>query len=267
MSCDLSLHDPFEVIVGSAQARLLLLGDHASNRVPAPYGDLGLAPGQIERHIGYDIGVAWLLHRLAELASAPALMTTFTRLLIDPNRGEDDPTLVMRLSDGAIVPGNAAVDAEERRRRIEGFHRPYHQAIDHKLEEMLGNRIVPAIVSLHSFTPSWKGVARPWEVAVLWDSDPRLPLPFMAALRAEGWTVGDNQPYDGALRNDTMFHHATRRGLAHILIEVRQDLIATREGAEAWAGRLWATLAPLLERPEMGEIRHFPSRCGAYEPL
>ncbi len=254
---------PFERIDGDRAGGLLVLCDHASNRVPPPYGDLGLPPGAFERHIAYDIGCAWLTRRLAALSRAPALMTRFTRLLIDPNRGEDDPTLLMRLSDGAIVPGNARADEAERARRIASFHRPYHEAIEAELDAMMDTGRVPAIVSIHSFTPAWKGVPRPWHVGILWDSDPRLNVPLIEALRSDPeLVVGDNEPYDGALKGDTMYRHATTRGLAHTLIEVRQDLIAGRDEAEDWADRLWGRLQPLLAAPHMHEVRPHGSRTG-----
>jgi predicted N-formylglutamate amidohydrolase len=260
-------HPAFTRVPGNRAAGVLVLCDHATNRVPAEYGDLGLPAQQFARHIAYDIGAERLARRLAARLDAPLLMTGFSRLVIDPNRGEDDPTLVMRLSDGAIVPGNARVDAAERQRRIEALHRPYHDAVAAELDAMLTTGVVPAVVSIHSYTPFWKGVARPWHAAVLWDADPRLNLPLIAALRAvDGLVIGDNQPYDGALSGDTLFRHATRRGLAHTLIEVRQDLIETDEGADSWADRLHDALAPLLARPEMHEIRAFGSRTGAVPP-
>ena len=176
-------------------------------------------------------------------------MSTFSRLLIDANRGEDDPTLIMRLSDGAIVPGNAAVDAAERARRIARFHAPYHAAIDAAIDRAIAAGRPPALVSIHSFTPVWRGHARPWHAGVLWDTDPRLAVPLIEALRADpALVVGDNEPYAGALANDTMYRHATARGLAHALIEIRQDLIGDEAGAAAWAERLAPILADLNAR-------------------
>lgn len=258
---------PVERIDGDRAGGLLLLCDHASNRVPPPY-DLGLPVTAFERHIAYDIGCAELTRRLAALSGAPALMTRFTRLLIDPNRGEDDPTLVMRLSDGAIIPGNAGVDAAERANRINRFHRPYHDAIAAELDAMLATGVTPAVVSIHSFTPAWKGNPRPWHVGILWDSDPRLNRPLIDALAAEGdIVVGDNEPYDGALKNDTMYRHATRRGLAHTLIEIRQDLIVEPAEARAWADRLWISLEPVVRDPHIREIQFIGSRTGPVDRL
>ena len=251
---------PFIFLPGNEAGGLLIIADHASNRVPPPYGDLGLPAGEFQRHIAYDIGTERLVHRLAAYTGAPTLLTRFSRLLIDANRGEDDPTLVMRLSDGAIVPGNANVDAAERQRRIERFHRPYHQAIAELIDRMVDTGVMPVILSIHSFTPAWKGVPRPWDMAILWDRDDRMVVPALAAFRARGLVVGDNEPYDGALRNDTLYHHGTARGLAHLLIEVRQDHIADEAGANHWAKTIFEVVAPLATRPAMRKTVFYGSR-------
>ncbi len=202
-----------------------------------------------------------MTRELARLTGAPAVLSTFSRLLIDPNRGQDDPTLVMKLSDGAIVPGNASVDAAEVERRLERFYRPYDRAVGAAIDEGIAAGALPCVLSIHSFTPSWKDVARPWHVTVLWDADPRLPRPLLNALAAPGdVVVGDNEPYDGALAGDTVNRHATARGLANALIEVRQDLIASDEGALAWARRLadaWSSVRhdPCLRRVEIHPTR------------
>lgn len=259
---------PVRRIDGRPDAGVLLLCDHASNALPAPYGGLGLPEAEFARHIAYDIGARRATEAMAEALGAPALMTTFSRLLIDPNRGADDPTLVMRLSDGAVVPGNARIDEAEVEHRRAAFYRPYHDAIADMLARMAAAGPVPAIVSMHSFTPHWKGVPRPWHVGLLWDNDPRLAAPLFAALKAEPdlqpWTerVGDNEPYDGALPGDTIDTHATRNGYANVLVEVRQDLMATDETATAWGRRLAGLLAPILGRPDMHEIVIMPPRQG-----
>jgi predicted N-formylglutamate amidohydrolase len=258
---------PVEQIDGALDAGVVVICDHASNGLPAEYGELGLTRQSLQRHIAYDIGAAWLTRRLARLLGAPAVLSTFSRLLIDPNRGADDPTLVMRLSDGAIVPGNAHVDAVEIARRRAFYWSPYRAAIGDVVDAMCATGAAPAIVSIHSFTPVWRGVPRPWQVGVLWDMDPRLPAPLLQALAAESdlapahETVGDNEPYDGALEGDTIDDIATARGLANALIEVRQDLIATERDAEAWAERLARLLKPILARPEIHARTDFGSRA------
>ncbi len=259
--------EPVEEIRGSAKAGAVILCDHASNAVPPAYGALGLPASDFERHIAYDIGAAWLARRLAKLLDAPAALSTFSRLLIDPNRGADDPTLVMRLSDGAIVPGNARIDAAEVTRRRDRYWRPYRETCARIIEAMSAAGREPVVISIHSFTPAWRGKPRPWKVGVLWDKDPRLPEPLLAALSRENdlqpadQLVGDNEPYDGALAGDTIDDVATSRGLANALIELRQDLIATREAAEDWAERLARIIAPILDLPHMHERIDFGSRA------
>jgi predicted N-formylglutamate amidohydrolase len=227
-----------------ALRNLLLVCDHARNTVPAAVGDLGLPEADMERHIAYDVGARGVTLALAERLGCAAVLSTVSRLVIDPNRGEDDPTLVMRLYDGSIVPGNRAVTAEEIARRIAAYHRPYHAAIGAALDGIVAEGVEPALVSIHSFTPALRGRApRPWHVGLLWDRDARLVRPLMSLLTAEGdLVVGDNEPYTGRLPGDCMARHGTERGVPHVLIEIRNDLIATPAGQSAWAARL----APLL---------------------
>ncbi len=230
--------------------------------MPPEFAQLGMSEAELRRHIAYDIGVEWLTRALAARLDAPAILSRFSRLLIDPNRGDDDPTLVMRLSDGAIVPGNARIDAAAIHERMQRFSLPYHAAITTVIDTMLGAGTIPAVVSIHSFTPCMKAIGRPWHVGVLWDSDPRLPVPLLEALRADPTIVtGDNEPYDGALEGDTMARHCIARGLAHVLIEVRQDLIATKAEAIVWGSRLADDLAPLLRLPQMHKIAFHGSRA------
>ncbi|MGE0006784.1 MAG: N-formylglutamate amidohydrolase [Parvibaculaceae bacterium] len=239
-----SLNESSVRISGDARRGIILIADHARNTVPEEYGALGLAREQFERHIAYDIGVEAVTRGLAARLGCPAVMAAFSRLLIDPNRGADDPTLIMRVSDGAVVPGNAPVDESERERRLARFHRPYHAAVTAEIDAALAQGSDPVLVSIHSFTPFWKGIARPWHAGVLWDRDDRFAAYLLAALRAEGdLAVGDNEPYSGALEGDTLYTHGTRRGLRHGLIEIRQDLIARQSGVDEWISRL----APILE--------------------
>lgn len=256
--------EAYERLSGALSARVIVLCDHAANALPGSYGTLGLPEAELERHIGYDIGARGVTERLAAALGAPAVLSRYSRLLIDCNRGADDPTLIMRVSDGAIVPGNRTLTAEERALRIERFYRPYHTAVDALIDEALANDIVPVLVSMHSFTPVWRGNARPWHAAILWDKDPRIALPLLAALRADpALVVGDNEPYHGALRGDCMWQHGTSRGLPHVLVEIRQDLISSPEGQAAWAERLALALRSILANPaaepDLKAIRLFGS--------
>ncbi len=230
---------PFDIIDGALERGLILLCDHASNAMPPGYGTLGLAPDQLERHIAYDIGAAALTRGLAARLGVPAILSKYSRLFIDLNRGADDPTLVMRLSDGAVIPGNRNVDADEIENRIRHYHAPYHRAVDALIDAGITANVPPALFSIHSFTPRWKTMERPWHITVLWDNDPRLPKPLLRALQDEkDLCVDENEPYSGNLEGDCMHQHGTKRGLPHALIEVRQDLIADTAGQTAWIDRL-----------------------------
>jgi predicted N-formylglutamate amidohydrolase len=256
---------PYIFFPGSLTSGILLLCDHADNAFPAGHGTLGLPAEQLQRHIAYDPGAAAITRHMAEILGAPAVMTRYSRLLIDPNRGEDDPTLIMRLSDGAIVPGNAHLTEAETAKRISLYYRPYHIAIDEVIDAMIAAGRPPVIFSIHSFTENWRGWLRPWHAGVLWDRDPRLAVPLLAALREdENLVVGDNEPYAGALRGDCIHKHATTRGLANALIEVRQDLIRHEEGARHWGEKLAAMLTSILEKQSgdatLNTIRYYGSR-------
>lgn len=238
---------PYRRIAGDVGLGLLILCDHAENTLPEAYGTLGLRPEDLHRHIAYDLGAAGVAERLADMLGAPALLTKFSRLLIDPNRGLDDPTLVMQISDGLVVPGNVGIDANEIASRIARYYEPYHRAIDRAVEAGLAAGKPPIMLAIHSFTQAWKGVPRPWHVSVLWDKDPRLAVPLLSGLQAiPEIEVGDNVPYSGQLKGDTLYRHATARGLAQALVEVRQDLILSPEGQEEWAERLAEVLRRVL---------------------
>lgn len=239
--------DAYEIVAAASPTPLILLCDHASSAIPPEYGDLGLPAAQFARHIAYDIGARDLTLGLARRLGAGAVLSRFSRLLIDPNRGLDDPTLIMRISDGAAVPGNRAVDAAERQRRIARFYAPYHQAIAGAIEGVQGQGMVPLIVSIHSFTPVWRGWPRPWHVGILWDQDEKIAQAMIRGFAAQGdLVVGDNEPYHGALEGDTLNTHGTRPGLPHALIEVRQDLIAAKSGVDEWVERVARVIEPIM---------------------
>jgi len=243
-------HPAFEAIPGALDGGALIVCDHASNAIPPGYGTLGLPPEALDRHIAYDIGAADVTRALAGILGAPAVLSTYSRLLIDPNRGLNDPTLVMRYSDGAVVPGNATIDAAEIGRRSRLFWTPYRNEIAATVDAMMKTGEPPALISIHSFTPVMRSLDRPWKIGILWERDDRTPKPLIEALLLEPdlsvGEVGDNEPYDGALAGDTIDAIATSRGLSNALIEIRQDLIADRRSASAWAERLARLLAPII---------------------
>lgn len=239
---------PFELHNPHGRGRVLFVCDHGGRAIPEALGTLGLDETALARHIAWDIGVAELTRRLAARFDAPAVLGTYSRLVIDINRRLDDPTSIPAMSDGVPVPANLHLDGADREARAAACFHPYHAEIDRRLDDFMGRGMAPAFLSMHSFTPVFQGYERPWHIGILWDRDPRLPVPLMAALRRDaGLVVGDNEPYSGRDRHGYSIHeHAEARGLAHVLIEVRQDLIDTHHGVEEWAARLGDVLAEAL---------------------
>ena len=230
--------EPVAIEGAAREGRWVVSCEHATARVPAEIagGDLGLCAQDMTRHIAYDPGAWGVARALAQALDAPAIGADFSRLVIDPNRGEDDPTLIMQLYDGTIIPANRKLTEDDRVHRLDATYRPFHAA----LAQALAARRAPLLVSIHSFTPQLRGQPeRPWHVGVLSASDRRLAAPLLARLRAEpGLCVGDNQPYNGALKGDSMDRHGLQPGRPHVLIELRNDLIADDQAQVAWGARL-----------------------------
>ncbi|MEM6308630.1 MAG: N-formylglutamate amidohydrolase [Pseudomonadota bacterium] len=216
--------------------------DHAANNVPdfVRGGDLGLPPEDMNRHIAFDIGAAGVARALGDALNSPVICSNFSRLVIDPNRGEDDPTLLMKLYDGTLIPANRHASAQDLQERLDRCYRPYHKAL-----ETLAARKNAALISLHSFTPQLKGrPKRPWQIGILSAHDRRLADPLIERLRAEpDLSVGDNAPYNGDLPGDAVDQHALQQGRPNVLIELRNDLIETPSQQITWAQRL----APILD--------------------
>jgi predicted N-formylglutamate amidohydrolase len=248
---------PCTVINEQGQGKVLLVGDHASNAMPKVLGNLGLDENALEQHIAHDIGTRKLVHHLSQHLDAPAVLAGYSRLVIDLNRSLEDESLMPEISDNTFIPGNQNMSAEHRNQRIHSFYTPYRKAIDGMLHGFRENGIVPAFIAIHSFTPQMAGFARPWHVGILWDKDPRIPLPLMNNLRAhpEGFNIGDNEPYSGKHPADyTIDHHAEAAGIPHVSIEIRQDLVDTEAGAERWATILDDALRDILADPDLYQV-------------
>lgn len=239
-------YEPFEIQAASGQNRMVFLCDHAANTVPnfVANGDLGLPIEDMQRHIAFDIGAAGVTRALAARLGSPAVFSNFSRLVIDPNRGEDDPTLIMRLYDGTIIPANKTVSPDTRAKRIQRLYRPYHDAV----RKVVAEKERPILVSMHSFTPQLRGRApRPWHIGVLYAHDRRLADPLLTRLASDNaLCVGDNEPYTGHLTGDSMDQHALSHGRPHVLIEIRNDLISTQTDQIAWADRLAPVLTDMV---------------------
>lgn len=235
-------YHPFYTHGEDRPTRWLVTCDHAANTVPAFIGGgtLGLPAEDMERHIAFDPGAAGVAVALADALIAPCITSNFSRLVIDPNRGEDDPTLVMKLYDGTLIPANRDIDALETEQRLDRCYRPYHTA----LAKMAARQTDTIIVSIHSFTPQLRGrPARPWHVGVLYAADERLTTPLIERLTSEpDLCIGANEPYTGHLPGDAIARHAIAYQRPNVLIELRNDLIETPQDQVAWAARL----APML---------------------
>jgi predicted N-formylglutamate amidohydrolase len=247
---------PFTRIEGGADARLLLICDHASAEIPAPLGDLGLSPEARFAHIAWDIGAAAVTRILADRLRCPAILSGVSRLVVDCNRPPGHAQSMPDLSGGVPVPGNRGLRPGAIQARLRDWFEPYHRAIDAELSRMRRACPAPAVISIHSFTPVMQGEARPWQVGVLWNRDPRLALPCIDRLSADGGlTVGDNQPYSGRLMNYSLDIHAGAAGLPHVSFELRQDLLIGEAAFRHWAGLLLDVLAPTLADPDLYRSR------------
>ncbi|WP_209835259.1 N-formylglutamate amidohydrolase [Ruegeria sp. HKCCE3926] len=243
-------YTPFFVHGADRPSRWLITCDHATNTVPPDVngGDLGLPREDMERHIAYDVGAYEVSKHLGEILNAPVIAANFSRLVIDPNRGEDDPTLLMKLYDGSIIPGNRHADDDERERRLNMCYRPYHEAL-----AQMAALPHAVIVSMHSFTRQLRGrEPRPWHIGVLHTSDERFSGPLIERLQAEeDLCVGVNEPYTGVLPGDAIDKHCTAFGRPNALIELRNDLIADHTGQREWAERLAVILQDALEAGDL----------------
>ena len=248
---------PYTVINDRGKAKVLLTGDHVSNVMPKAMNDLGLDKSALQQHIAYDIGTRKLIHHLSDHLDAPAVLAGYSRLVVDLNRSLEDPSVMPEISDDRVIPGNQSMSKAHRNERIHCFYTPYRKAIDAELHRFREQGVVPAFISIHSFTPEMAGFVRPWHAGILWDKDPRIPLPLMANLRAhpDGFNIGDNEPYSGKHPADyTIDHHAEAAGLPHVSIEIRQDLVDTEEGAERWATILDDALRDILAGPDLYQV-------------
>jgi len=252
----LAADEPAPLTVRRAHGRspFLLVADHASNAMPRALSRLGVAEAECERHIAWDIGIAGLGRLLADALDATLIQQNYSRLVIDCNRPPGTPTSIPDISELTPVPGNVGLSEASRAARAREIFWPYHERIEAELDRRRQAGRPAVLIALHSFTPVFKGVARPWHAAVLYNHDPRLAHRLMALLNAEKeFTVGDNAPYAVSDATDyTIPVHAERRGLHHVLIEIRQDLIGDENGQRAWSALL-ARLMPQAYRDVLAE--------------
>jgi predicted N-formylglutamate amidohydrolase len=231
---------PVSVYKERGKSPFLLVADHAGNRIPRALGRLGIAKEDCQRHIAWDIGIAGLGRRLANVLDATLIQQNYSRLVIDCNRALEASTSIADISENTPIPGNAGLSDCARQIRANEIFRPYHDRIEAELDRRRRAGRAAALISLHSFTPVFKGATRPWHAGVLYNRDARFAHRVMASLNQEkDLSVGDNAPYIVSDASDyTIPIHAERPGLHHVLVEIRQDLIADKSGQRAWALRL-----------------------------
>ena len=234
---------PYEAVNSGGNPRFLLTCDHASRAVPRHMAGLGLAVADLARHIAWDIGAAEVTRHMAEYLDAPAFLAGYSRLVIDCNRPLTSPTSIPKISDGTEIPANRGVTEREAAARAETVFWPYHRQISATLDRRIAADEAPILVAMHSFTPKLAdgGAPRPWHIGLLFEHDARLVAPLRAAFQAlvPDICIGENEPYAIIGPSDySIPAHGQARGLPHIEIEIRQDLIDTPEGAQLWAGRI-----------------------------
>ncbi len=256
----------YELVNREGRSRAVLVCDHASPVIPRRLGTLGLSPRDRERHVAWDIGAASVARQLSRILDAPLALPGYSRLVVDCNRPLHEPEAFATQSEDVSITGNQSITDREKVERADAFYWPYHDALHRLIEARTAGDAVPVMVSVHSFTPVYHGEQRPWHIGVHYRWDSRGGEHALRALRADATLhVGDNEPYPLALDEDyTVPVHAERRGMPYVLFEIRQDLIASEVGADAWAERLGTLLAVLLTE---ANLHHYgPAATDVLEP-
>ena len=250
---------PFRWVNRAGRAEMLVVCDHADNAVPADLGGLGLEADALTRHIAWDIGAARVAEHLGRSFDAPVILSGVSRLVVDCNRHPDHPNSIPTVSDGVAIPGNQGLTAAAAAARRAAYFEPYHQEIDHWVTGFVDRGAVPVLLSIHSFTPEFGGVRRPWPVGVCWRDDDRMAGPVLAHLRDHlGFDAGDNLPYAlGPAEDYTLIEQGLRRGLAHLMVELSQAEVGDAAGAARWAEILAGAIEDALADDRVREVRHY----------
>jgi predicted N-formylglutamate amidohydrolase len=253
--------DPPAVVLENpeGQASVLLVCDHASNAIPAQLGSLGLEQHDLERHIALDIGARGVTRKLARLLDAPAVISGYSRLVIDCNRRPHHPDSIVTISDATTIPGNLDLSREDVQLRADACFWPYHRRIGSAITTFALRGIKPVIIAIHCFTHALGEVDRPWQMGVLWDQDDRVAAPVIDALRARGdLLVGNNEPYSGKARYGYSIEvHAGETGLPNVLFEYREDMVSDPDGEQRMAEITAEAFAPVLSDPALYQTMRF----------
>lgn len=236
---------PFDLQNRDGRSPFVVICDHAGRLLPRALGTLGLSESDLSRHIAWDIGAGEVARRLGTALDACVVTQRYSRLVIDCNRPLTAFDSIATVSEKTIIPGNQNLGPGDAEARVAEIFRPYHETIRGVLDQRAAAGRATVLVTMHSFTPSFLDLARPWHVGVLYHQDVRVAEPLLRALRRSGdLVVGDNQPYAASASFDyAIIQHGERRAIPYVELEVRQDLISDEAGQTAWALRL----APLLQ--------------------
>tara|TARA_B100000676_G_scaffold313283_1_gene392995 strand:+ start:4989 stop:5774 length:786 start_codon:yes stop_codon:yes gene_type:complete len=251
---------PFTVLNADGKSPILLVCDHASPVVPRAMEYIGLDKNTFKQHVAWDIGAEDVTRRLSEKIDAVAVLSGYSRLLIDLNRHPGGLDSIPEKINDTIIPGNFKLCKKQRLERIESFFWPYHQNVSNALGCLWRRGPVPALVSIHSFTPFLGGNRRPWDVGVLWNRDSRLAVLLLDELKkfkTRSFHIGDNKPYSGKKLGYTIDVHAGVVGLPNCAVEIRQDLIDTSDGAQFWSDALASILGKILNNENLHRVKKY----------
>lgn len=242
------------------RGKCVIVCDHASNAVPKALGTLGLRKSDLKKHIAWDPGTEDIGRHVAQRLDAPLVLASWSRLVVDLNRGHDSRECMREESDHVRIPGNEALTEAQRKQRLDEIFWPYHRAVDAQLQKFLDRGVAPALLSIHSFTPEMDGFRRPWHIGVLWNKEEGIALDLVARLRKNNpdLRIGENEPYSLKAANvtrNTISTHAESRGLPYVIVEFRQDLVDTRRKAHKWADIFLESLLPILSGPALFRLR------------
>ncbi|MEL7298691.1 MAG: N-formylglutamate amidohydrolase [Pseudomonadota bacterium] len=241
---------------GPDESPILVVCEHASARLPATL-KRAYPEGLMRTHYGCDIGAGALAAKVAERLSASLVLANYSRVVIDCNRRLNDPTLILQQANGELVRANCRLSAADRGARVEGLYVPFHRTVSEQVTRISAQGLVPIYIAIHSFTPRLDAGLRPWDVGIMWDTDDRIAVPLIRALRRDSTLqVGDNEPYSGRVVQDfSVDFHAERNGYACVAIEVRQDHLSDDAGIASWADRLSAALLPIVKQTSLQNVQ------------
>ncbi|MEH6624991.1 MAG: N-formylglutamate amidohydrolase [Motiliproteus sp.] len=252
----------YQVVNPEGKTPLLVVCDHASNFIPKHLNGLGLDKQLLTDHIAWDPGSADVAEIICQQLGCRAVLSNYSRLLIDANRdpADQDPSMIPQISDGYQIPGNQNLSPEQKQQRLEEILNAYHAGIETELKGLKQYSIAPLLFSIHTFTPAMQGCSkpRPWHAGMLWNADPRIALPLMHHLRQhDHLIIGNNEPYSARDVAYTIDRHGHDHGYPNCAIEIRQDLLKDHTDCLWWGERLAEGLLKVLDTEEIQQVKYF----------